>query len=79
MIQKFKATYTDGVFKPTGRVDLDDGAEVVISVSNGTNPESDFKALASSAGSWKDTIDCDQLLRDIYDSRAKVTNRNPTF
>ena len=79
MIQKFKATYTDGVFKPTGRVDLDDGAEVVISVSNGTDSESDFKGLASSAGIWKDTIDCDQLLRDIYDSRAEVTNREPTF
>ena len=79
MIQKLKATYTDGVFKPTERVDLDDGAEVVISVSDGRDSESDFKGLASTAGGWKDTIDCEQLLRDIYDSRAKVTNRKPTF
>ena len=79
MIQKLKATYSDGVFKPTGRVDLDDGAEVIISVSDENDSASDFKGLASSAGGWKDTVDCDQLLRDIYDSRAKITNRETTF
>ena len=79
MIQKLKATYADGVFKPAGRVDLDEGAEVVIFVSDGRDSESDFKGLASTAGGWKDTINCDQLLRDIYDSRAEVSRREPTF
>ena len=79
MIQKLKATYADGVFKPAGRVDLDEGADGVISLSDGRDPESDFKGLASTAGGWKDTIDCDQLLRDIYDSRAEIANREPTF
>ena len=72
MIQNLKATYADGVFKPAERVDLDEGAQVIISVSDENDDASDINGLASSAGGWKDTIDCDQLLRDIYDSRAKM-------
>ena len=79
MIQKIAATYTDGVFKPSGRVDLDEGAKVIIAISNGIDSDSDLDGLAASAGGWKDTIDCEKLLRDIYDSRAEIADREPTF
>ena len=75
MNQTLKATYSDGVFKPSVLVDLDDGTEVTISVSEALGPQTNSETLASTAGAWKDTVDCDKLLRDIYASRAEISDR----
>ena len=70
MVQQLKATYSDGVFKPTTPVDLDDGTQVVIEVSEESHPSNEFTGLESSAGGWKDIVDCEQLINDIYESRS---------
>ena len=70
MIQQLKATYSDGVFKPTSPVDLDDGAQVVIEVSQESHVSNEFTGLEASAGGWKGIVDCEQLIDDIYQSRA---------
>ena len=77
MIQDLKATYADGVFKPTSPVDLDDGAQVVISVTEDIHSENKFRGLEASAGSWKDIVDCDQLIEDIYEHRASESRGQP--
>ena len=70
MIQQLKATYSDGVFKPTSLVDLDDGVQVVIEVYQESHASNEFTGLEASAGGWKDIVDCEQLIDDIYQSRA---------
>ena len=70
MVQQLKATYSDGVFKPATPVDLDDGAKVVIEVSEESHASNEFAGLESSAGGWKDIVDCEQLINDIYESRS---------
>ena len=70
MVQQLKATFASGVFKPATPVDLDEGATVIISVTEETHPKAEFKNLEASAGGWKDLLDCEQLIQDIYQSRA---------
>ena len=70
MVQQLKATYSDGVFKPSTQVDLDDGNQVVIEVSKEVQTSNDVDGLAASAGAWNDIVDCDQLISDIYESRS---------
>ena len=77
MVQKLKATYAEGVFKPATPVDLDDGAKVVISVTEDTQSESHFQGLEASAGGWKGLVDCDQLIEDIYERRATESRGQP--
>ncbi len=70
MVQQLKATYSNGVFKPATPVDLDDGAQVVIEVSEESHASNEFPGLEASAGGWKDIVDCEQLINDIYQSRS---------
>ena len=70
MVQQLKATYSNGVFKPATPVDLDDGAQVVIEVSEESHTRNEFPGLEASAGGWKDIVDCEQLINDIYQSRS---------
>ena len=53
MIRELKATYADGVFKPVTPVDLDDGARVVISVTEDSRSGNKFQGLEASAGGGK--------------------------
>ncbi len=77
MIQELKATYADGVFKPVTPVDLDDGARVVISVTEDSQSGNKFQGLEASAGGWKDIVDCEQLIEDIYERRAADSRSQP--
>ena len=77
MVQQLKATYASGVFKPATPVDLDEGATVTISVTEETHPKTEFKNLEASAGGWKDLLDCDQLIEDIYKSRITNSRSQP--
>ena len=62
MIKQLKATYSDGVFKPSSPVDLDDGVQVVTEVSQESHASNEFTGLEASAGGWKDIVDCEQLI-----------------
>lgn len=64
MVQQLKATYSNGVFKPAMPIDLDDGAQVVIEVSEESHARNEFLGLEASAGGWKDIVDCEQLIND---------------
>ena len=62
MIQQLRAIYSDGVFKPTSPVDLDDGVQVVIEVSQESHTSNEFTGLEASADGWKDIVDCEQFI-----------------
>ena len=80
MVREVKGRYSGGVVLPLEQLDLAEGAEVVIAVSDGPEaaPElADDPAEAarkrnlflSSFGGWKDMHDPDELLRMIYAAR----------
>ena len=77
MIQSIRATYTDGVLKPYARLDLEDGAEVVLTISARAVSEDRFEVMKSSAGSWEGDVDANKLIEDIYADRLKGSRENP--
>ena len=81
MLQQTTATYSEGVLKPAAPLNLEEGAQVKLTVESDRprSLEERRAALRQTAGAWKDTIDCDKLIEDIYASRAVVSTRVPKF
>lgn len=81
MLQQTNATYSNGVLKPATPLGLREGARVKLTVES--NEQSSLEerrtALRETAGAWKDSIDCDKLIEDIYASRDIVSTRVPKF
>ena len=79
MVQSVKATYKDGVLEPSESLDLEDGQEVGLSISETGDATDSTKARVETAGSWRGLVDAEQLKRDIYESRQIVTRPDPKF
>lgn len=77
MVHSVKATFRDGVFEPSESLDLEDGQEVGLSISESGDSADVTKARVETAGSWKGLVDAEQLKRDIYESRAMVRRPDP--
>ncbi len=77
MLQQTTAIYSDGVLKPSAPLNLQEGAQVKLTVEpdQPRSLEERRAALRETFGAWKDTIDCDKLIEDIYASRAVVSRR----
>lgn len=58
------------------RIPLNDGDEVVVTISEPT-PRKDLEALRSVAGAWKGLIDADELIANIYADRLISTRPLP--
>ena len=78
MLQQTTATYSEGVLKPAAPLNLQEGAQVKLTIESDPprSLEERRAALRETAGAWKDTIDCDKLIEDIYASRAVVSRRD---
>ena len=78
MLQQTTATYSDGVLKPAAPLNLQEDARVKLTFESDRprSLEERRAALNETFGAWKDTIDCDKLIEDIYASRAAVSRRN---
>ena len=80
MISGVKATYTKGAIVPLKPLDIEEGADLSISVeveSRTSRGKRGLKALRATAGRWKGTHDPDDLIRDIYEARLTGTKREP--
>ena len=77
MVQQLKATFASGVFKPATPVDLAEGETGIISVTEETHPTAEFDSLEASVGGWKELLDCEQLVQDIYQSRSANSRSQP--
>ena len=71
-----RARFSNGVLEPLEPLDLTEGAEVLIDIDREPSAE-DEEASRSAAGGWKDAVDCDKLIRDIYESRLVSTRPIP--
>ena len=77
MAQSVKATYKDGVLEPSESLDLEDGQEVGLSISETGEAPDGIKARVETAGSWRGLVNAEQLKRDIFESRQIVSRPDP--
>ena len=73
MAKTIRAKFKRGVFEPLEKVELEEGKEVEVVIPSKT--EKVLEALRETAGAWKETIDCEKLLEDIYRSRRESAKR----
>ena len=76
MERTIRAKFKNGVIEPLEKLELEEGEEFLITVRGPLNPEGRFE---KAMGSWKGTIDCEQLIKDIYKSRRLSACREPPF
>ena len=69
MIESVRAKYEDGVLKPSEGLEVEEGTEVELVVTGRQITAEDVEASKSTAGAWKDKIDAEQVIREIYDDR----------
>ena len=77
MAKEFRARFSHGVLKPLDAVDLKEGEEVNVIISERPKGKGMIEALRASAGGWKDLIDAEELKRNIYADRLISTRPGP--
>jgi predicted DNA-binding antitoxin AbrB/MazE fold protein len=76
MADTIRARVRRGMLELLERVDLPEGTEVTVTIEK-TADAGDAAAFRRSAGGWKDTVDAEALIKNIYDSRLVSTRPVP--
>ncbi len=71
MLRTIRAKFTDGALKPLQKLDLEEGAEVILSIEDTPSSDRTIRALRASAGAWKGKHDPEELKRTLY--KARIT------
>ncbi|MBI4332709.1 MAG: DUF104 domain-containing protein [Chloroflexi bacterium] len=71
MERTVKVRVRKGVLEPLEELNLEEGKEILVTLIE--LPEED--RFEKAMGGWKDTIDCEALLKDIYESRRLSAGR----
>ncbi len=71
-----RARSSKGVIKPLEKVDIEEGKEITITITE-TPSEHKLDAFRKSAGSWRGTIDAEKLIENIYADRLLSTREEP--
>ena len=66
MERTIRAKFKNGMIEPLEKLELEGGKEFLITVRGPLSPGDRFE---KAMGSWKGRIDCEQLIKDIYESR----------
>lgn len=72
MTQTIRAKFSKGVIKPLEKVDIKEGTNISITIIEIPEKE-EGDPLDTTFGGWADTIDCDELKRNIYADRLIST------
>ena len=72
-----RARYSKGVLEPLEAIDLEEGAEVSLSIEEEPSRERKLEAFRRSAGGWKGNSDPEELIRMIYESRITGSREPP--
>ena len=75
MQKTIKARFKKGIIEPLEKLDLAEGEEVSVTISTLSETGKTLDAIRSTAGAWKDTVNCDELIKDIYESRRASRKR----
>ncbi len=66
-------------FVPLEKIDIPEGKEFIITISDELKEKNLSDAFEETAGSWKDTIDCDKLIKNTYSDRSISTRKKPSL
>ena len=69
MAREIRGRYSGGVVLPLEDLDLEEGTEVTIAISDEPSLERKRRALRASFGGWKGSGDPDELIHKIYAAR----------
>lgn len=72
MSRIIRARAKRGMFEPVEPVDVPDGTEVTVTISEEPS-NADIEAFRGAAGSWRGLVDADKLIAEIYASRLTGT------
>jgi predicted DNA-binding antitoxin AbrB/MazE fold protein len=73
MPKEIRARFSNGVIEPLEKVELEEGEEITIVISERAKGKGVIEALRASAGAWKGTHDPEELKRNIYADRLANT------
>ena len=76
MSSTVRARVTRGMLELLDNVDLPEGKEVTVTILDVPSP-ADREAFCRAAGGWKDTVDADALIKNIYTDRLVSTRPAP--
>lgn len=69
-----KARFSKGVIIPLEKIEIPEGEEITVIILEAISKGKDFlEVLDTTFGAWKDTINCDELLKNIYADRFILT------
>ncbi len=69
VLKHFRARFSKGVLEPLEAIDLEEGAEVSMSIEETPEPKHDPEAMRTGAGGWVGQHDPAELKRMIYEAR----------
>ena len=69
MLRIIRAKFTGGALKPLERLDLEEGAEVILSIEDAPTSDEVAQALRTTAGAWKGKHDPEELKRVLHEAR----------
>lgn len=77
MSKTVRARFVNGRLEPADHLDLPEGAEVTVTVVELAGPKDREERSRRAAGSWRGTIDAEELIRNIYADRLLSTRPEP--
>ena len=77
VLKHFRARFSKGVLEPLEAIDLEEGAEVSVSIEETPSPTRDLEAFRRAAGGWKGNSDPEELKRMIYEARITGSREPP--
>ena len=79
MLAIIKARYSKGTLVPLEPLELEEGEEVTVSISDPRPAGEGRHMLNAVAGAWKGTHDPEELLRNIYSDRLLDSRPGPNI
>ena len=76
MAGAYRARVRSGRLELLEKLNLPEGTEVTVTIEK-VVPDADREAFRRAAGGWKDTVDAETLITNIYDSRLLATRPVP--
>ena len=76
MASTIRARVKAGMLELLEKVDLPEGTEVTVTILDESS-SADREAFRRAAGGWKDTVDAETLIKNIYESRLLSTRPVP--
>lgn len=71
MKKTIKAIFLNGLIEPLEKLDFEEGKELEIVIIK--KPAKEEDSFLKAAGSWKDLIDAEELIKNIYADRQIST------